>query len=104
MALSYLNRVPPGFVLIAYVSSAVSGGGESLIRNVMSRSRGIWWAADPDGGDLLLTYYRRFGLKEHVIRRSKWVQGRRETVFYRAPDEESRSVLAKMLKNAELGA
>ena len=45
-----------------------------------------WLAANPDGGEKLLEYYRSFGLEELVVERSKWVGGREEHFFMRSSD------------------
>lgn len=95
-ALSYLNKTPEDFVLIAQVASFVKGSGKDLIDNVMSRSPNIWLAADPktDDPESLLNYYRQFGLDEHVIERCKWVDGMPEHVFFKAsmPEKKKRNI------------
>lgn len=84
LALAYLNKVPEDFILMAQVSSVVRGYGKPLIENIIEMSRNLWWAADPDGGEKLVDYYRQFGMKEVILDNVKWVDGRSETFFYKA--------------------
>ena len=89
-------------ILLAEVQSIVKGYGRPLIENILARSRNIWWCADPDGGKSLLEYYRQFGLKEYLIRKSKWVDGRPETAFYKAKDPEAEQVILRTLRAADM--
>ena len=59
MALAVLKKYrDDGVILLAEVQSIVKGYGRPLIENILSRSRNIWWCADPDGGKSLVEYYR----------------------------------------------
>ena len=87
MALSVLKRYhDDGIILLADIQAAVKGYGKSLIENILSKSENIWWCADPDGGESLIEYYRQFGIKEYLIKKSKWVNGRPEMAFYKTND------------------
>jgi hypothetical protein len=91
-----------GIILLAEVQSAVKGYGRPLIEDILSRSRNIWWCADPDGGDTLADYYRSFGVEEYLINRSKWVSGRPEIAFYKAEDPEAERIILKTLRAADM--
>ena len=89
-------------ILLAEVQSAVRGYGRPLIENILSRSRNIWWCADPDGGESLVCYYRQFSVKEYLIRMSKWVGGRPETAFYKAEDPAAEKDILDTLRKADM--
>lgn len=91
-----------GVILLAEVQSAVRGYGGPLMEDILSRSRNIWWCADPDGGESLVRYYRRFGVNEYLIRKSKWVGGRPETAFYKAEDPYAERRILATLRAADM--
>lgn len=100
LALAYLNKVPEDFILIAQVSSVVRGYGKPLIENIIEMSKNLWWAANPNGGEKLVDYYRQFGLKEVTFDNVKWVDGRSETFFYKAETASDEVRLLAYLKAA----
>ena len=103
MSLAVLKKYrDDGVILLAEVQSAVKGYGRPLIEDILSRSRNIWWCADPDGGESLVGYYRRFGVSEYLIKRSKWVSGRPETAFYKAEDSEAEKTILATLRAADM--
>ena len=56
-------------------------------------------------GESLISYYRQFaqlGVKEHLIRRSKWVNGVPEYAFYKAEDSESEKIILDILDMADM--
>lgn len=87
LALSYLNRVPDGCVLVAQISCVVPSYGRPLLQDIIDRSRAMWLAADPTAEDTLLDYYRTFSLEEVVLDHSKWADGKEEHFFYKAEGE-----------------
>lgn len=91
-----------GVILLAEVQSAVRGYGGPLIEDILSRSRNIWWCADPDGGESLVRYYRRLGVNEYLIRKSKWAGGRPETAFYKAEDPDAERKILATLRAADM--
>ena len=102
MSLAVLKRYhDDGVILLAEVQSAVKGYGQPLIENILSRSRNIWWCADPDGGESLVEYYRRFGVNEYLIRKSKWVGNRPEYAFYKTEDPEHERIILNTLRRAD---
>lgn len=91
-----------GLILLAEIQSILTGYGKPLLENILSRAANIWWCADPDGGERLADYYRQFaglGIREHLIRKSKWltVPGP-EYAFYKADPEHERVVLDTLEK------
>ena len=106
MALAVLKRYrDDGIILLAEIQSAVKGYGKPLIENILRRADNIWWCADPDGGEDLVSYYRQFtrlGVKEHLIRRSKWANGVPEYAFYKAEDSESEKIILDTLDMADM--
>lgn len=103
MALAVLKKYrDDGLALLAEVQSIIKGYGRPLIYDILSRSRNIWWCADPDGGEGLVEYYRQFGLEEYFIKRSKWVEGRPEFAFFKVEDEEHRQVVLNTLAAADM--
>jgi hypothetical protein len=102
MSLAVLKRYhDDGVILLAEVQSAVKGYGQPLIENILSRSRNIWWCADPDGGESLVEYYRQFGVNEYLIRKSKWVGNRPEYAFYKVEDPEHERIILNTLRRAD---
>ena len=73
-----------------------------MIEDILSRSRNIWWYADSDGRESLVRYYRRFGVNEYRIGRSKWVDGRPEIAFYKAEDPEAERKILATLRAADM--
>ena len=103
MSLAVLKKYrDDGIILLAEVQSAIKGYGRPLIEDILSRSRNIWWCADPDGGDTLADYYRSFGVEEYLINRSKWVGGRPEIAFYKAEDPEAERKIISTLCAADM--
>ena len=106
MALAVLKRYhDDGIILLAEIQSAVKRYGKPLIENILGRAGNIWWCADPDGGEDLVSYYRQFarlGVKEHLIRRSKWANGVSEYAFYKAEDSESEKIILDTLDMADM--
>lgn len=94
LALSYLNKVPDGCVLVAEISCVVHGYGKDLLKDIKKRSRAMWLAANPDGGEKLLEYYRRFGFEEVAIEHSKWANNREEHFFLHASGKLRERILA----------
>lgn len=106
MSLAVLKKYrDDGIILLAEVQSAVRGYGRPLIENILSRSRNIWWCADPGGGESLVEYYRRFarfGVREYLIRRSKWAAGAPEFAFYKAEDPAAEKTILDTLSKADM--
>ena len=99
LALSYLNKVPDGCVLIAQVSSVAKGFGKVLIENILARAPDVWWGVDPAGGEDLLSYYRsNFGdeAEEVSLRRSKWAATR----FFVRASGAGRAAILDMIEKA----
>lgn len=104
MALSVLKKFPyMGYdiILLAEIQAFTKGYGKLLIENILSRSKNIWWCASPDGGQSLVNYYRQFGLKEHLIKTSKWTNTP-EYAFYKASDTEHEKIIIDNLLKADL--
>ena len=100
LALSYLNKVPDDFVLIAEIQSIFKGCGRILIENISSLCDNMWLAADPTAKKTLVEYYRQFGFDEKTYKRTKWSEGRPETCFFKTSDGSHRKILSKFLKKA----
>lgn len=52
-----------------------------------------------------MEYYRRFarfGVKEHLIRRSKWAAGTPEFAFYKAEDPAAEKTILDTLSKADM--
>ena len=101
LALSYLNKTPADCVLVAEIQCVVPGYGRPLLQDIISRSGAMWLAADPEGEDTLLDYYRKFGLEEVVIDHSKWADGKEEHFFLKADGKHRESIL-RILENAKI--
>lgn len=99
LALSYLNRVPDGCVLVAQISSVVPSYGRLLLEDIISKSSAVWLAADPTASKRLLEYYRTFDLEEVVLAHSKWADGKAEHFFYKA-DGKHRDEILSMIESA----
>lgn len=93
LALSYLNKVPAGCVLVAEIQCIFHGYGRKLLEDIFGRSEAIWLAANPDGGESLLEYYRSFELEETVLANSKWVNGKEEHFFFKASGKPREKIL-----------
>lgn len=106
MALAVLKRYrDDGIILLAEIQSAVKGYGKPLIENILQRASNIWWCADPTAGESLVAYYRQFarlGVKEHLICRSKWINGAPEYAFYKTEDSESEKIILDTLDMADM--
>lgn len=100
-ALSYLNKTPGDFILLAQIASFVKGSGKLLIENILNRSRNIWWVADPEGGESLVNYYRQFGLEEHLIKMSKWTNTP-EYAFFKVSDDIHRQHILEELDKVDM--
>lgn len=92
LALSYLNKVPDGFILIAEIQSVFKGYGKVLIENILSLCDNAWLLCDPTAKKSLAKYYRQFGLRETVRKRTKWHDGETH-FFWQAKDAESKGEL-----------
>jgi hypothetical protein len=71
----------------------------------LQRASNIWWCADPTASESLAAYYRQFarlGVKEHLIRRSKWVDGIPEHAFYKVENSESEKIILDTLDMADM--
>lgn len=98
LALSYLNRVPDDFVLIAEIQSIFKGCGKILIENISSLCDNMWLAADPTAKSTLVEYYRQFGFDEKTYRETKWSEGKKETFFFKTSDDKHKKELIKHLE------
>lgn len=93
LALSYLNKVPAGCVLVAEIQCMFHGYGKKLLEDIFGRSEAVWLAANPEGGQSLLEYYRSLGLEEFTIAHSKWVKGEEEHFFLKATGRSRDNIL-----------
>ena len=100
LALSYLNKVPDDFVLIAEIQSVYRGCGRILIENISSLCGNMWLMADPSAKRTLVEYYRQFGFEERTFKKTKWSRGRKQTCFFKASDGRRRKRLLKFLEDA----
>ena len=100
LALSYLNKVPADFVLIAEIQSIFKGCGRILIENISSLCDNMWLAADPTAKKTLVEYYRQFGFDEKTYRKTKWSDGRPETFFFKTDGKSNRNRLIKFLEKS----
>lgn len=98
LALSYLNRVPDDFVLIAEIQSIFKGCGKILIENISSLCDNMWLAADPTAKSTLVEYYRQFGFDEKTYRETKWSEGKKETFFFKTSDDKHKKELIGFLE------
>lgn len=100
LALSYLNKVPDDFILIAEIQSIFKGCGRILIENISSLCDNMWLAADPTAKKTLVEYYRQFGFDEKTYRKTKWSEGRPETFFFKTSDKRHGKELRRFLKKS----
>lgn len=100
LALSYLNKVPDDFILIAEIQSIFKGCGKLLIENISSLCGNMWFAADPSSKKTLVDYYRQFGFDEKTYRKTKWSDGKKETFFFKTSDSKHRKELIRFLEKA----
>lgn len=100
MSLAVLKKYKnDGIILLAAFQSIIKGYGKPLLENILSRSKNIWWCAEPEDGESLADYYRQFDVKEHLIKMSKWTDSP-EYVFYKA-DEKHEPLILDMLNKAD---
>lgn len=100
LALSYLNKTPADCVLVAQISCISHGYGRDLLKDIISRSKAVWLAADPTAEESLLEYYRTFELEEVVLDHSKWADGKEEHFFLKA-EGELRDRILSTIKGAK---
>lgn len=98
MALSVLKKIPEGFILLAEIQSVIKGYGKLLLEDVLSRSKNIWWCADPTGGESLADYYRQFDVEEHLIKMSKWTNTPEHAFFKVSDDKHRQQILSELAK------
>lgn len=101
MAIALLKKIPKGFILLAEFQAVVKGYGKLLLEDILSKSKNIWWCADPEGGESLADYYRQFDLEEHLIKLSKWTNTQ-EYAFFKVTDEQHRKQILDQLDKADM--
>lgn len=102
LALSYLNKTPDDYVLVAQISCVVPGYGRCLLEDIISRSDAMWLAADPTAGSALVDYYRTFGLEEVILDHSKWANGNKQHFFLKADGKKRAEILSFLLNNEQI--
>jgi len=103
VALSVLKKIPKGFILLAEIQSIIKGYGKLLIKNILNRSKNIWWCTDPTGGDDLVNYYRQFNVEEHLIKMSKWTYSP-EYAFFKVSDDKHRAQILDTFDKADMSS
>ena len=101
LALSYLNKTPEDCILVAEIQCVIPGYGKLLLQDIINRSSAMWLAADPEAEKTLLDYYRKFGLEEVVIGKSKWANGKEEHFFLKASGKNRENIL-RTLEQAKM--
>ena len=97
LALSYLNRTPKDFILIAEIQSIFKGCGKILIENIASLCGNMWLMADPSVKSGLVEYYRQFGFEEKTYKNVKWNKGKDVTFFFKTSDDRHKKILIDFL-------
>lgn len=100
LALSYLNRTPKDFILIAEIQSIFKGCGKILIENIASLCDNMWLAADPTAKKTLVEYYRQFGFDKKTYKKTKWSDGKKETFFFKTSDDKHKKILIDFLDSS----
>lgn len=98
LALSYLNKTPDDYVLVAQISCVVPGYGRCLLEDIIHRSDAMWLAVDPTAESTLVDYYRTFGLEEVILDHSKWANGNKQHFFLKAGGKKRAEILSFLFK------
>lgn len=94
LAFSYLSKMPGNCIFIGQVTCVVHGYGKPLLEDIISRSLAVWLESDPTAGESLLKYYRKFGLEEVVVEKSKHTDGEVPHFFLKAKGKSRDEIIS----------
>lgn len=94
LAVCILKKYPNEEIIYVNELMAIEKGkGKDLIQMLLDKYPNIWWTADYNGGESLLDYYRKFGLKEINLGPTVWSGKNDHHVFYQVSSKENEKMI-----------